>query len=217
MTQQELKEKYGDATVMVVPQQLVEKNLQAPFVAAAACPTIKDANIIMSLRNYMTKHAVPMLRYLAETDASVKQIVAYVILRDRQGRIFLTRRKDGDERLVGRASIGTGGHIDGGEAFATGMYRELKEEVGLTPDDVLYNQFSGYIYDPSDDVGKVHVGFVYLATVQDPARVSIQEKEKLIGEWVDYDTLKTIYENGELESWSEIAFKHVVKPPASPL
>lgn len=217
MTQQELKEKYGDATVMVVPQQLVEKNLQAPFVAAAACPTIKDANIIMSLRNYMTKHAVPMLRYLAETDASVKQIVAYVILRDRQGRIFLTRRKDGDERLVGRASIGTGGHIDGGEAFATGMNRELKEEVGLTPDDVLYNQFSGYIYDPSDDVGKVHVGFVYLATVQDPARVSIQEKEKLIGEWVDYDTLKTIYENGELESWSEIAFKHVVKPPASPL
>ena len=217
MTQQELKEKYGDATVMVVPQQLVEKNLQAPFVASAACPTIKDANIIMSLRNYMTKHAVPMLRYLAETDASVKQIVVYVILRDRQGRIYLTRRKDGDERLVGRASIGTGGHIDGGEAFATGMYRELKEEVGLTPDDVLYNQFSGYIYDPSDDVGKVHVGFVYLATVQDPARVSIQEKEKLVGEWVDYDTLKTIYENGELESWSELAFKHVVKPPASPL
>lgn len=217
MTQQELKEKYGDATVMVVPQQLVEKNLQAPFVASAACPTIKDANIIMSLRNYMTKHAVPMLRYLAETDASVKQIVAYVILRDRQGRIYLTRRKDGDERLVGRASIGTGGHIDGGEAFATGMYRELKEEVGLTPDDVLYNQFSGYINDPSDDVGKVHVGFVYLATVQDPSLVSIQETEKLIGEWVDYDTLKTIYENGELESWSEIAFKHVVKPPASPL
>lgn len=217
MTQQELKEKYGDATVMVVPRQLVEKNLQTPFVAAAACPTIKDVNIIMSLRNYMTKHAAPMLRYLAETDASVKQIVAYVILRDRQGRIYLTRRKDGDERLVGRASIGTGGHIDGGEAFAIGMYRELKEEVGLTPDDVLYNQFSGYIYDPSDDVGKVHVGFVYLATVQDPARVSIQEKEKLVGEWVDYDTLKTIYENGELESWSELAFKHVVKPPASPL
>lgn len=217
MTQQELKEKYGDATVMVAPQQLVEKNLQAPFVASAACPTIKDANIIMSLRNYMTKHAVPMLRYLAETDASVKQIVAYVILRDRQGRIYLTRRKDGDERLVGRASIGTGGHIDGGEAFETGMYRELKEEVGLTPDDVLYNQFSGYIYDPSDDVGKVHVGFVYLATVQDPSLVSIQETEKLVGEWVDYDTLKTIYENGELESWSELAFKHVVKPPASPL
>src|SRR5699024_1475252 len=104
MTQQELKEKYGDATVMVVPQPLVEKNLPAPFVAAAACPTIKDVNIIMSLRNYMTKHASPMLRYLAETDASVKQIVAYVVLRDRQGRIYLTRRKSGDERLVGRAS-----------------------------------------------------------------------------------------------------------------
>ena len=66
MTQQELKEKYRDATVMVVPQPLVEKNLPAPVVAAAACPTIKDVNIIMSLRNYMTKHASPMLRYLAE-------------------------------------------------------------------------------------------------------------------------------------------------------
>lgn len=217
MTQQELKEKYGDSTVMVVPQQLVEKNLRDPFVSAAACPTIKDVNIIMSLRNYMAKHASPMLRYLAETDASVNQLVAYVILRDRQGRIYLTRRKGGDARLVGRASIGTGGHINGGEEFAMGMYRELKEEVGLTPEDILYNQFSGYIYDPSDDVGKVHVGFVYLATVQDPSLVSIQETEKLIGEWVDYDTLKAICENGELESWSELAFKHVVKPPASPL
>ena len=73
------------------------------------------------------------------------------------------------------------------------------------------------MYYPSDDVGKVHVGFVYLATVQDPSLVSIQETENLIGEWVDYDTLKAICENGELESWSELAFKHVVKPPASPL
>ena len=29
--------------------------------------------------------------------------------------------------------LGMGGHINGGEEFATGMYRELKEEVGLTP------------------------------------------------------------------------------------
>lgn len=51
-------------------------------------------------------------RSSAEEDDKKKQIIPYVLLRDKDNNIFLYKRKGNEKRLHGFYSIGVGGHID---------------------------------------------------------------------------------------------------------
>ncbi|MFO0929521.1 MAG: phosphoesterase [Gemmataceae bacterium] len=111
-------------------------------------------------------------RDAAETDPSLKQLIPYVVLRH-GGRVFHYRRAAGGERrLRAKRSIGIGGHIcaedaaDGGDAYRTGMLRELREEVALPAGTT--ERCVGLINDDTTPVGQVHLGVVHLIDLPAP-------------------------------------------------
>lgn len=111
MTQEELKQKYGDILVMGVDAKTILPMLTDGFNPPDE--PIADA-IECNLK--------PMLRCEVEQNPAFKQIIPYIILMSMDGRIFTTLRLGGDERLKGQHSIGLGGHMDGGEDMLTALY-----------------------------------------------------------------------------------------------
>lgn len=147
-----------------------------------------------------------------ETDPSFKQLIPYVVLEwsDPAGekQIFAYTRGGGggEKRLHAKRSIGIGGHIsredasDGGDAYATGMQRELAEEIQL---DAKYTESrEGLIYDPSNEVGQVHLGVVHRFILDSP-NVASNEADLAEGGFV---SVAQLYEQRDrLETWSQLA------------
>lgn len=171
MTREALKRKYGDAVVLGVDANVLAAMLSKGFTPPDEA--IDDA-IQCNLK--------PMPRCEAELNPAFKQIIPYIILANADGRIFTTLRLGGDERLRGQHSIGLGGHMDGGEDIPTALYRELKEEVGLTEADIESAKLCGYVYSGKTEVDSVHVGVIYLLTIS-RSDVTCQERDKLSGYW----------------------------------
>jgi predicted NUDIX family phosphoesterase len=149
-----------------------------------------------------------------ETDPSFKQLIPYVLLQwtDSDGTVKLftyTRGGgSGEARLRAKRSVGIGGHIsredaaDGSDPYATGMQRELSEEVQL--ESGYSERLEGLIYDPSNDVGKVHLGVVHLFVLEQP-HVKSNEVDLAEGGFVSVDEL--LSDLDRLETWSQLAIK----------
>lgn len=201
MTTQELHNKYGEQQVLVFHESLL-KNLPSPIAPS-----------FYSGEKWMPPYseAEPMLRYLAETDPTHKQLVGYTLLRQAgTDRIFVTERIAGDHRLVGKCSLGTGGHIEPDESILAGILRELEEEVAISHDNILDFDILGFIYDDSSEVNSVHFGIVPLVTIPEQVRVAVRETDKLRGHWMCVESVKALRDAGRLESWSEIVFDAVL-------
>ena len=141
-----------------------------------------------------------------EADPSFKQIIPYVVLRDRE-RYFLMRRTraGGDARLHDAWSIGVGGHVNPGDAdLAGGLLREWTEE--LVADFVPEFRLVGLLNDDTTDVGRVHLGAVYLAEA-DGRPVAIRETDKLSGAFALPAQVQEVADR--LETWSRLAFEFV--------
>jgi predicted NUDIX family phosphoesterase len=144
----------------------------------------------------------------AELDPTWKQVIPYLVLRDR-GRLFLMRRTraGGDARLHERWSIGIGGHInpDDGDV-RSGLEREFAEEIETTwtPEPRLV----GLLNDDTDPVGAVHVGVVFAAEAAGRG-VSIRETEKLDGEFVAPRDVLRVYDR--LETWSRLVYDYLTE------
>ena len=138
-----------------------------------------------------------------ELDPGFKQIIPYLVLRDGR-RWFLMRRTraGGDARLHDHWSIGLGGHLNPGDRdLAGGLEREWREEVlaDFAPDCRLV----GLLNDDDTEVGRVHLGVVYLADVHG-RHVSIRETDKLSGAFAATEEVEAVREH--LESWSCLVF-----------
>ena len=145
-------------------------------------------------------------RAAMERDPRFKQVIPYLVLRDR-GRFFLMRRTRGgaDERLHDRFSIGVGGHLNPGDHdLAGGLAREWAEE--LAADFVPEFRLLGLLNDDTTDVGRVHLGVVYLADA-DGRPVAVRETEKLEGRFAAPAALLAVYDR--MESWSQLVFDFV--------
>lgn len=149
-----------------------------------------------------------------ETDPSFKQLIPYVLLEwtNEAGEIHLfayTRGGgSGESRLHAKRSVGIGGHISredaagGADPYSTGMHRELYEEVVLETE---YTESRvGLIYDPSNDVGKVHLGVVHRFILHSP-RVTSNESDLAEGGFVTVASLRE--QMDRLETWSQLAIK----------
>ena len=102
-----------------------------------------------------------MQRWEAETDLTFKQVIPYVIVEHHPtGRIYMTTRIGGDERLLGQNSIGLGGHMDEGESVLDTLYRELEEEVGLQRDEITDVSLRGFLSSTLTEVDRVHLGLI---------------------------------------------------------
>lgn len=141
-----------------------------------------------------------------EGDPAFKQIIPYLVLRDGE-RYFLMRRTKagGDIRLHDRWSIGVGGHLNPGDVdVAGGLLREWAEEV--VADFVPDFRLIGLLNDDTTDVGRVHLGAVYLADAAGRS-VTIREVDKLSGSFATIDEVATVAD--DLETWSRLVFDHL--------
>jgi predicted NUDIX family phosphoesterase len=141
-----------------------------------------------------------------EADPTFKQVIPYLVLRD-GARYFLMRRTKagGDARLHDRWSIGVGGHLNPGDGdLAGGLLREWAEEV--VADFVPAFRLIGLLNDDTTDVGRVHLGAVYVADAAGRP-VTIRETEKLSGAFATADDVATVAD--DLETWSRLVFEHL--------
>jgi len=146
-------------------------------------------------------------RAAMEADRTYKQIIPYLVLRDGP-RWFLMRRTraGGDSRLHDRWSLGVGGHLNPGDRdIAGGLAREWREELiaGFEPSYRLV----GLLNDDDTDVGRVHLGVVFVADAGGRP-VTIRETDKLTGGFATTDQVRA--EADRLETWSRLVFDALV-------
>lgn len=155
-----------------------------------------------------------------ELDPSWKQPIPYAVALYRpegvpagDTQLFWMDRLAGgsDKRLHGRASFGVGGHIspsDGGIMAA--LAREWVEEVA-TPTLPHFTPL-GLLNDDGDDVGRVHLGVVFIATLTSPS-IHIRETHKLAGSLVPVS--EALRRKDELEGWSARLIDTIAEVAAS--
>lgn len=146
-----------------------------------------------------------------ELDDEWKQPIPYAIAMFRDAsdchHLFWMDRLAGtsDRRLHGRASFGVGGHIGAGDAgIEAALAREWIEEVA-TP---VLPEFTalGLLNDDADDVGRVHLGVVYLAHLASP-EIEVRERSKLAGALIPLN--EAVARARELEGWSAALISHI--------
>ena len=180
--------------VLVVPREAVVPGegwlgVRRDGVGAALAAVARDGRFV--------------LRSTAEVDATLKQVIPYLVLRDGQ-RWFLMRRTKagGDARLHDRWSIGVGGHLNPGDGDVLGgLRREWAEE--LVADFVPDFTPVGLLNDDTTPVGAVHIGIVYVADAAGRP-VEIRETDKLVGRFAATAEVAAVRDS--METWSRLVF-----------
>lgn len=145
-------------------------------------------------------------RSLMENDPEFLQIIPYMIYKF-QDKLFLMQRsaKASETRLQSKFSLGIGGHIrkedlsDNSSILQWGQ-REFLEEINFAGS--FKSQFLGLLYDDTTEVGKVHLGAIFLLE-GDSELISVKT-ELQSGELTSFDEIRSL--QSSLESWSQICF-----------
>ena len=192
--------------VLVVPTSGINPLLEGVFT---------KSNLQRCLDFILTNYSFRS-RATVEEDPSFKQIIPYVLIRH-ANRYLLTQRtsRQTEKRLHNKYSVGIGGHINDLEkseghenVLYAGLERELSEEV-LVSGPRRSLQLAGIISDDSTDVGKVHLGLVFVLETGSPD-FSVQEPELMTADWASLETLTG--KLSSMETWSQIAFENVIAP-----
>ncbi len=147
-------------------------------------------------------------RQAVEEDERWLQPIPYAVVGDGT-RLFLTRRvgKSSERRLLGRASIGIGGHVNPEdlcrEPVTWALFRELWEELGVRARRV---RRLGLLRTDESPVARVHLGVLYLVEPEAPPRV--RETEKLKGHLALPQEVEAAFER--MEGWSQVAWRHLL-------
>ena len=121
---------------------------------------------------------------------------------------YVRGKKSGEQRLVAKASIGIGGHMNDQDqdlfAFDLGAYenavkREVEEEMFIeTP---FTNHIVALLNDDSNDVGKVHLGVVHIFQL---AEEKARKRESVITEAGFVPIAELRQQREMLETWSQL-------------
>ena len=146
-------------------------------------------------------------RPTAETSPQYKQIIPYVVIRHHDSYFLLQRtQKQTEARLHHKLSLGIGGHINPDTPdLIDGLHKELEEEVDVAGDYDL--TFAGILNDDTTEVGKVHLGAVFVLESHD-GEVQVRETEKMTGRWVERAALAEHRE--AMETWSQIVYDALI-------
>jgi predicted NUDIX family phosphoesterase len=146
-----------------------------------------------------------------ESDPRWKQVIPYLVVRDGSRYFLMQRTRAGaDARLHDLWSIGVGGHVNPGDGgVAGGLEREWREEIegSFEADPVIF----GLINDDTTEVGRVHLGVVFVADVGGRP-VAIRETGKLSGAFATAADVRAV--SDRLESWSQLIFERLNDPAA---
>jgi predicted NUDIX family phosphoesterase len=167
--------------------------------------------------------AVFVDREAAERDESFKQVIPYCVLtrefRDEPMYLWYKRtKKGGESRLHEKYSLGVGGHVNpvdgaaaGAGTYVAGLARELREEIGL---DVRFEydwpKVEAAIYDPSDEVGRVHLGLVHIIPVRDGWSPESKDVALSLAYFTMPSVLKEARDRGVLENWSALVYDRLL-------
>ncbi len=156
----------------------------------------------------ITKHQEFQPRGIMETNPRYKQIIPYLIFRH-NGSYFLMERhaKASEQRLKSKLSLGIGGHIRKEDMNESSIFdwarREFHEEVAYTGK--LEIKPLGILNDDSNEVGRVHIGFVFLLEGNSP-HIAIKS-ELQSGSLVSLDECKLLQDR--METWSQMALTYL--------
>lgn len=153
-------------------------------------------------------------RDTVEQDKAFKQVIPYVLVWQDGALLRYARGTAGQEkRLHEMTSIGFGGHVNERDVhgFDTRLssvveeaaFRELHEELRLTARDVMTFDCLGWVNTERTQVGAVHFGVVYLATL-DKFLDMLPPEEICDPRWCNLDDLEW---DIDLEPWSCLALK----------
>ncbi len=144
-----------------------------------------------------------------ETNPTYKQIIPYLIF-SYQNKYFLMQRKGSasEQRLKNKFSLGIGGHIREEDIKDSDMMswaaREFDEEIAFQGTYSIHPL--GIINDESNDVGKVHTGFVFLLKGNsDMIQIRSELKQ---GHLFTLEECNEYYNN--MESWTQLVFDHLI-------
>jgi predicted NUDIX family phosphoesterase len=161
-------------------------------------------------------YGIYMDRDKAEINPEFLQIIPYIIIKsppfssDPFWLVGVRSDKQEEKRLHHKHSIGMGGHIEladsqSGDVIWNAMYRELFEEVGF-PNGLISTRLVGYVYDDKDEVGRVHLGMVFIVeTVPD---IENLEPDKHTLKWMTLAEIQAI--QNHMEGWSKILIGQLI-------
>lgn len=159
-----------------------------------------------------------------ESNADFMQLIPYSILKATQdGQVYIYAYSrgagSGEQGLVGRWSIGLGGHVEEEpgngksliDVLALSAQRELEEEVGLKLKlDVFYDVIAEtkFIANHQDKVARVHLGLSHVFTFDH--RLPIESKEE--GQvddagWKSLEEIHQMLKDGLFEEWSKMVLE----------
>jgi predicted NUDIX family phosphoesterase len=178
-----------------------------------------DVNLLFEFDGIFNTNKMRFMnRDEAEKDENYKQLIPYCVLANHDGKVFAYQRtkKGGESRLHHHWSVGIGGHINPEDAdsnasdwsYRRGMIRELKEETGIdlmalpANKRILSEIWRAVIYDSSNPVGRVHLGFVHLVYL--PKQLTIQSPDPAIanGCWLSKE--EVLSDLSRFENWSRL-------------
>jgi predicted NUDIX family phosphoesterase len=183
---------------------VVETASLAPFLSGHPRHVIRERTDeifhLISTQHYFADRAK------AEVSPEWRQIIPYVVISFGDAYFLLRRtRKQNEARLHDKLSLGIGGHINPGHDLLGGLKQELEEEVQI--DDPYTLEFAGILNDESTEVGRVHLGAVYVLHATSD-RVRVLETEKMTGTWVGRTRLAEF--EPAMESWSQIVVEQLL-------
>lgn len=155
-----------------------------------------------------------MPRSQAETDPSHKQLIPYVIMTHGGKCLSYVRgKRAGETRLVGRKSVGIGGHVnpvddmpllydDMRNAYFDAVKREVEEEVQLNAG--YEDRVVALLNDDSTEVGMVHLGIVHHWALESP---DVTRREQMITQLGFESPEELLADREGLETWSQLCLK----------
>jgi predicted NUDIX family phosphoesterase len=141
----------------------------------------------------------------AENDPSLKQLIPYFLI-EHGGRFwcYVRGKQSGEGRLVAKASLGIGGHMNQDDVSLFGTYetaarRELEEEVSIPAGST--DRIVALLNDDSNEVGKVHLGVVHVLRASSDA---VTKRESKITEAGFKTPAELLAMRERLETWSQL-------------
>lgn len=191
----------NEEEVLVVPRKELEK-----YIGFRTTDLIRDDTD--AILDIILDEGLFLDRKIAESSPRYKQIIPYVLIRHGEAYYLLQRtEKQTEARLHHKLSIGIGGHINpDAPDLIEGLQKELEEEVDVEGDYDL--TFVGILNDDSTDVGRVHLGAVYVLDTH-TGSVEVRETDKMTGRWATRAELAAQRE--AMETWSQIVLDHFIE------
>ena len=200
----------------ITPQKTIQKSLEELILVVKRDQLlgnqtwhgIKEVDFDNYLETIQQKKEF-LPRGIMENDPSYKQIIPYLVFKF-EDKYFLMQRaaKASETRLRNKYSLGIGGHIRQEDMTTDSIFdwakREFHEEINYSGN--LTIKPLGVLNDDTNDVGKVHIGFVLLLQ-GDSAEISIKSELKC-GTLVTLDECAAYHDS--LDSWSQLVLKSIL-------